>query len=271
MASYQRLKDSVAMITGSSSGIGKAIAIEMAREGASVVINYHKTSEGAEDALAQIEAFGGKGIIVKADVSVEEDVRQMFDKTLEAFGKLDILVNNSGRQVDAPFLEMTLDQWEAVISTNLTSQFICSNLAARQFVKQAEANPSQEANAIGKIICMSSVHDMIPWAGHVNYAASKGGVLMFMKSIAQELAPLKIRVNAISPGAIKTPINKEVWSDPEKMPALMDLIPYKRIGKPEDVAKLAVWLSSDESDYITGEAIYIDGGMMLYPEFADNG
>lgn len=271
MTSHQRLANSVAIITGSSSGIGKAIAIEMAREGASVVINYHKTSEGADDALAQIQAFGGKGITVKADVSKEEDVKNLFARTIEAYGRLDILVNNTGRQMDAPFLEMTLEQWDGVISTNLTSQFLCSKEAAHQFIKQAKEDKKDEELSIGKIICMSSVHDMIPWAGHVNYAASKGGVLMFMKSIAQELAPLKIRVNAISPGAIKTPINKEVWSDPEKLPGLLDLIPYKRIGKPEDVAKATIWLASDESDYVTGETLYIDGGMMLYPEFADNG
>ncbi|MDR6192962.1 SDR family oxidoreductase [Siphonobacter sp. SORGH_AS_0500] len=270
MTSQQRLANSVAIITGSSSGIGKAIAIEMAREGASVVINYHKSSEGADEALEQIKGFGGTGITVKADVSKEDDVKALFTQTIEAFGRLDILVNNTGRQMDAPFLEMTLEQWDGVISTNLTSQFLCSREAAHQFIKQAK-DQKEEDLSIGKIICMSSVHDMIPWAGHVNYAASKGGVLMFMKSIAQELAPLKIRVNAISPGAIKTPINKEVWSDPEKLPGLLDLIPYKRIGKPEDVAKATIWLASDESDYVTGETLYIDGGMMLYPEFADNG
>ncbi|SDM89762.1 SDR family oxidoreductase [Siphonobacter aquaeclarae] len=262
-----RLDQKVAIVTGSSSGIGQAIAIEMAKEGASVVINYHSSRDGAEETLRVIEDAGGKGIIVKADVSREEDVLALFAEAIQAFGRLDILVNNTGRQVDSAFLDMSLDQWNAVISTNLTGQFLCAREAARQFVKQG----GEPEKAIGAIICMSSVHDMIPWAGHVNYAASKGGVLMFMKSIAQELAPLKIRVNAISPGAIQTPINRSVWSDPAKMPALLNLIPYKRIGKPEDVAKAAVWLASDESDYVTGETLYIDGGMMLYPEFADNG
>ncbi|MFT4031042.1 MAG: SDR family oxidoreductase [Siphonobacter sp.] len=266
---FNRLKDQIAIITGSSSGIGQAIAIEMAREGAFVVINYYNNVDGAIETLKQIEAEGGKGIYVQADVSKEEEVKVLFTKTLEAYGRVDILVSNSGHQVDSPFLKMTLDQWNSVIGTNLTGQFLCAREAAQQFVKQADDDPSD--TCIGKIICMSSVHDMIPWAGHVNYAASKGGVLMFMKSIAQELAPKKIRVNAISPGAIQTPINKSVWSDPAKMPALLDLIPYKRIGKPEDVAKAAVWLASDESDYVTGETLYIDGGMMLYPEFADNG
>lgn len=262
-----RLDQKVALVTGSSSGIGQAIAIEMAKEGAAVAINYHSSRDGAEETLRAVEEAGGKGFIVKADVSQEEEVKALFAAVIAAFGRLDILVNNTGRQVDSPFLDMTLDQWNAVISTNLTGQFLCAREAARQFVRQG----GNTDRAIGTIICMSSVHDMIPWAGHVNYAASKGGVLMFMKSIAQELAPLKIRVNAISPGAIQTPINKSVWSDPSKMPALLNLIPYKRIGKPEDVAKAAVWLASDDSDYITGETLYIDGGMMLYPEFADNG
>lgn len=264
------LANQVAIITGASSGIGKAIAIELAKNGASVVINYNSSRERALDTLHEVKAEGGKGIIVKADVSKEKDILRMFDKTLETFGRLDIMVANTGIQVDSPFLQMSTDSWQKVIDTNLTGQFICAREAAKIFVKQVP-DPEKAEKSIGKIICMSSVHDMIPWAGHVNYAASKGGILMFMKSIAQELAPLKIRVNAISPGAIQTPINKSVLSDPAKMDTLLELIPYRRIGKPEDVAKAAAWIVSDNADYITGETLYIDGGMMLYPEFADNG
>ena len=214
--------------------------------------------------------------MVKADVSREEEVKAMFNQTISTYGRLDILVSNAGLQQDSSFLEMTLQQWQKVIDVNLTGQFLCTREAARQFVAQEKAaSESGQAThnelAIGKIILMSSVHDIIPWAGHVNYAASKGGIMMLMKSISQELAPHKIRVNSVSPGAIKTTINKEVWSDPEKYKGLLQLIPYKRIGTPQDVAKAVAWLASDESDYVNGETLYIDGGMTLYPEFADNG
>lgn len=264
-----KLTNQTAIITGSSSGIGKAIAIAFGQEGANVVINYNSSREKALEVVKQIKAAGGDAIAVKANVGKEADVLKMFEKAVAVFGRIDIVVANSGIQNDATFMEMTLEQWENVININLTGQFLCAREAAKHFVAQAKGQTP--VLAIGKIICMSSVHDMIPWAGHVNYAASKGGVLMFMKSIAQELAPLKIRVNAISPGAIQTPINKSVWSSEQNMKDLMNLIPYRRIGQPEDVAKAAVWLASDDSDYITGETLYVDGGMMLYPEFSDNG
>jgi glucose 1-dehydrogenase len=216
---------------------------------------------------------GGNAILVQADVSSEEQVKALFNETIAKFGRLDILVSNAGLQKDAPFLEMTLQQWQKVIDVNLTGQFLACREAAKQFVAQDKATTDVNHSelSIGKIVLMSSVHDVIPWAGHVNYAASKGGIMMFMKSISQELAPHKIRVNSVSPGAIKTPINKEVWSDPEKYKGLLQLIPYKRIGTPQDVAKAVAWLASDESDYVNGETLYIDGGMTLYPEFADNG
>lgn len=264
-----KLAQQTAIITGSSSGIGRAIAVAFGKEGANVIVNYNSSRAKALEVVKQIKAEGGDAIAVKANVGKETDVLKMFEKAIEAFGQVDILVANSGIQDDASFLNMSLDQWNNVININLTGQFLCAREAARHFVAQAEGKTT--TGAIGKIICMSSVHDMIPWAGHINYAASKGGVLMFMKSIAQELAPLKIRVNAISPGAIQTPINKSVWSSEENRQALMKLIPYRRIGQPEDVAKAAIWLASDDSDYITGETLYVDGGMMLYPEFSDNG
>ncbi|MCE7039466.1 SDR family oxidoreductase [Dyadobacter sp. CY312] len=272
--SFLKLKDQVAIVTGSSSGIGKACAIHLASLGAKVVVNYASNLDEGQKTIDEIEKIGGTAILVKADVSHEEEVKAMFNKTINEFGRLDILVSNAGLQKDAAFLDMTLAEWQKVIDVNLTGQFLCCREAARQFVAQ-EKDKSSEPNhselSIGKIILMSSVHDIIPWAGHVNYAASKGGVMMFMKSISQELAPHKIRVNSVSPGAIKTTINKEVWSDPEKYKSLLQLIPYKRIGTPQDVAKAVAWLSSDESDYVNGETLYIDGGMTLYPEFADNG
>ncbi len=266
------LTGQVAIVTGSSSGIGKACAIYLASQGAKVIINYATSEEDCLKVLNEIHRQKGEAIMVQADISKEEDVERLFSDALAAFGKVDIMVSNAGIQKDASFLEMSLAQWQKVIDVNLTGQFLCTREAAKQFVKQhAGAKLDEHSKAIGKIVMMSSVHDVIPWAGHVNYAASKGGIMMLMKSISQELAPLKIRVNAVSPGAIKTSINKEVWSDPDSYNNLLNLIPYKRIGTPEDVAKAVAWLASDESDYVNGETLYIDGGMTLYPEFADNG
>lgn len=270
-----KFKGQTVIVTGSSSGIGQACAIYFGGLGANVVVNYHSDEDGAKDTLEKIKEGGGEGIVVQADVSKEEDVISMFEQTIEKFGRLDVMVSNAGLQVDSPFLEMTTKQWQKVIDVNLTGQFICIREAAKQFVKQApKENKGMAINtnlAIGKIVMMSSVHDVIPWAGHVNYAASKGGVSMMMKSVSQELAPYKIRVNSISPGAIQTAINKAVWSKQESLNELMNLIPYRRIGTAEDVAKAVAWLASDESDYVNGETLYIDGGMTLYPEFADNG
>lgn len=272
----QKFKGQTVIVTGSSSGIGKACAIYFGQLGANVVVNYSANEEAAKKVLEEIKTSGGTGIVVKADVSREEEVKALFNQTISTYGKLDILVSNAGLQQDSSFLEMTLQQWQKVIDVNLTGQFLCTREAARQFVAQQTASvqdgqPDHSELSIGKIILMSSVHDIIPWAGHVNYAASKGGIMMLMKSISQELAPHKIRVNSVSPGAIKTTINKEVWSDPEKYKDLLHLIPYKRIGTPQDVAKAVAWLASDDSDYVNGETLYIDGGMTLYPEFADNG
>ncbi|MDO1448540.1 SDR family oxidoreductase [Rhodocytophaga aerolata] len=265
----QKLKGQSALVTGASSGIGKAIAIELGRAGAQVIVNYHSSEDGAKDTVKEIEAAGGKAIAIKADVSKEDQVQRMFKQMFEAFGTIDILINNSGLQKDAPFLEMSLDDWQKVIDINLTGQFLCAREAAREFVRRGVVK--ERSVAAGKIICISSVHEVIPWAGHVNYAASKGGIMLFMKSIAQELAPLKIRVNSIAPGAIKTPINNEAWETKEAEKKLLELIPYGRVGETLDVAKAAVWLASDESDYIHGVSLLIDGGMALYPGFADNG
>ncbi len=185
------------------------------------------------------------------------------------FGTIHVSVSNAGLQRDSPFTEMTLEQWNTVIGINLTGQFLCTREAAREF-KRRGVDESVSV-AAGKIICMSSVHQEIPWAGHVNYAASKGGVMLLMKSIAQELAPYRIRVNSIGPGAVRTPINTSAWNTPEAYEELMTLVPYKRIGEPDDVARAAVWLASDAADYVTGATLFVDGGMTLYPGFATGG
>lgn len=257
------------LITGASSGIGQGIAIAFGQQGANVVVNYYSDEQGADQTLKQIIASGGNGFIHKADVGKEDEVIAMFDKTVAEYGGIDVLINNAGIQKDSAFSSMTIDQWNKVITTNLTGQFLCAREAIQQF--EAKKQEGQKGKAIGNIIFISSVHDIIPWAGHVNYAASKGGILMLMKSLALEVAPKKIRVNGISPGAIATDINDEVWEDKEKLKELMKLIPYQRIGVPEDIAKVAVWLASHNSDYITGTTIYVDGGMTLYPGFVDNG
>lgn len=261
------LQNQTAIVTGGSSGLGKAIALLYGQNGANVVVNYHSDQKEAEEIVASIEKSGGKAIAVQADVGKESDVKNLFKKTLEEFGSLDVLVANSGQQDDAPLSKMSLESWEKILNINLTGQFLCAKEAIAIFRKQGDRGVSR---SIGKIICMSSVHEIIPWAGHANYAASKGGVSMLMKTLAQEVAAEKIRVNAIAPGAIKTPINEEVTSGP-KAKELMKLIPYKRIGEPQDVANAALFLASDMADYITGATLFVDGGMTLYPGFEDNG
>lgn len=263
------LKDQKALVTGASSGIGEAVARHLAQAGAAVVVNYRSEQEDAEKIVQEIRASGGDAIAIGADVSKEEEVNAMFEQMLREFGTIDILVNNAGIQNDASFLDMTLQQWNSVINVNLTGQFLCAREAAKEFMRRG-VKPNVSC-AAGKIICMSSVHEVIPWAGHVNYAASKGGINLMMRSIAQELAPHKIRVNSIAPGAIKTDINTEAWSSPEEAAELRKLIPSDRIGVPDDVAKAAVWLASDDSDYVTGTTLFIDGGMTLYPAFAHGG
>jgi glucose 1-dehydrogenase len=269
MKQTPRLKDQIAIITGASSGIGAGIAKALAAEGAKVVVNYSSSPEKAEKVLKEIKEAGGDGFSIKANVSVEADVARMFAETISRFGTVDILVNNAGLQNDAKFHEMTLEQWNHVIDINLTGQFLCAREAIKEFLRRGIV-PAR-SKAAGKIICISSVHEVIPWAGHANYAASKGGVMMLMKSIAQEYAPLKIRVNSIGPGAIRTPINHAAWQTPSAYNSLLKLIPQKRIGETEDIGGAAVWLASDESDYVNGITLFVDGGMLLYPGFEDNG
>lgn len=265
------LKGQKCLVTGANSGIGRAVAIAMAKAGADVVVNYVADEEAANEVLSIInkENPEGKGMIHEADVSNEDAVIEMFAKMKEEFGTIDILVNNAGLQRDAPLTEMTLKQWNTVIGVNLTGQFLCAREAVKEFKRRGVVK--EISCAAGKIICMSSVHQEIPWGGHVNYATSKGGIRMMMKSIAQEVAPMRIRVNAICPGAIQTPINTAAWDTPQAYESLMTLIPYKRIGQPEDIAQVAVWLASDHSDYITGASIFVDGGMTLYPGFSTGG
>jgi glucose 1-dehydrogenase len=267
------LRGQTAIVTGASSGIGRAIAAGLCAAGANVVINYVGPDEQARDAVREAAHCGcahrGQAVAVKADVSDEAQVRAMFDRAIDQFGAIDILVNNAGLQQDAPLEQMTLAQWRRVIDVNLTGQFLCAREAVRHF-KSRGVRPGVSCCA-GKIVCISSVHEVIPWAGHVNYAASKGGVMLMMKSIAQEVAPWRIRVNSICPGAIRTPINRPAWETPEAYNDLLRLIPYKRIGEPEDVARLAVWVCSDEADYITGASLLVDGGMTLYPGFEAGG
>ena len=263
------LAGQTAIVTGASSGIGRSVAIGLAAAGANVVVNYVGGADAAAAVAAEIERAGGTAIPVRADVSQEAEVQAMFRAAIAAFGTVHILVNNAGLQRDAPIEEMSLADWERVVGVNLTGQFLCAREAVREF-KRRGLQP-ELSRALGKIICMSSVHEVIPWAGHANYAASKGGVALLMKTLAQELAPRRIRVNSIAPGAIRTPINRPAWETPEALERLLRLIPSKRIGEPEDIAEAAVWLASDASDYVNGATLFVDGGMTLYPGFEDNG
>ena len=265
------LQGQIAIITGASSGIGAGVAKSLAAAGATVVVNYPvpATQAAAEAVLKEITDAGGTGMTAQCDVSKEDEVAAMFAAAVAKYGTVDILINNAGLQRDAKFDEMTLDQWNTVIGVNLTGQFLCAREAIREFLRRG---PRPEVSAAtGKIICMSSVHELIPWAGHANYATSKGGIKMLMQSLAQEYGDRKIRVNSICPGAIQTPINKAAWDTPQALNSLMTLIPYNRIGQPTDIGNLAVFLSSDLSDYITGASIFIDGGMTVFEGFATGG
>ncbi|HUG24384.1 3-oxoacyl-ACP reductase FabG [Piscinibacter sp.] len=262
------LEGQKALVTGANSGIGAAVALALAHAGAAVGINFFSGSDAAEDVVSRIRADGGEAVALQADVADEVEVKRLFDAIDSAFGRIDIVVANAGLQKDAAITEMTLAQWQGVIDVNLTGQFLCMREAVRRFMAQPVPPGSRSR---GKIVSMSSVHQRIPWAGHANYAASKGGVMLLMRSVAQEVAAQGIRVNAIAPGAIKTDINTEAWDTPEAEQALLKLIPYGRVGEPDDVARAAVWLASDESDYVTGTTLFIDGGMSLYPAFRDNG
>jgi glucose 1-dehydrogenase len=258
-----------ALVTGANSGIGRGVAIALGEAGADVVVNYVTGDDAANAVAEEIRRAGANARAIKADVSSEAEVGAMFDEMFEHFGTIDILVNNAGLQRDSAFKDMSLAQWNTVLNVNLTGQFLCARRAVAEFLRRGVV-PAVSC-AAGKIICMSSVHQQIPWAGHANYATSKGGIKLLMESLAQEVAPHRIRVNGIAPGAIRTPINTSAWATKEAYEQLMTLVPYGRIGEPEDIARAAVWLASDHSDYVVGTTLFVDGGMTLYPGFATGG
>jgi glucose 1-dehydrogenase len=263
------LRGQKALVTGANSGIGRAVAIALGEAGADVIVNYVRDNPSPKEVEQLISDQGVRALAIQADISQESQVKAMFAEMLAEFGTIDILVNNAGLQRDAPLEHMTLAQWNIVIGVNLTGQFLCAREAVREFKRRGVVK--EVSVSAGKIICMSSVHETIPWSGHVNYAASKGGVMLMMKTIAQEVAPYRIRVNSICPGAIRTPINTVAWSTPEAYGSLMTLIPYKRIGEPEDIGRVAAFLASDQADYINGASIFVDGGMTLFPGFSTGG
>ncbi|WP_405613093.1 SDR family oxidoreductase [Streptomyces sp. NBC_00076] len=266
---HQLLKGQKALVTGANSGIGKATAIGLGRMGADVVVNYVAGRDAAEEVVREIEALGVRAYAHEADVSQEDQVVDMVSRMVKEFGTIDVMVANAGLQRDAPVTEMTLDQWQKVLDVNLTGQFLCAREAAKEFMRRGVV--PEVSRSAGKIICMSSVHQIIPWAGHVNYASSKGGVQMLMTTLAQELAPHGIRVNAVAPGAIRTPINRSAWDTPEAEAELLRLVPYRRVGDPDDIANAVAALASDLFDYVVGTTLYVDGGMTLFPGFATGG
>ena len=263
------LKGQTALVTGANSGIGLAIAISLARAGANVIVNYVTKEEDAEAVAEEVRRCGQRAMIAQTDVSDEAQVQAMFAAAVREFGTIDILVSNAGVERNAPFHEMTIAQWDAVMNVNLRGAFLCAREAVREFLRRG-VRPEISV-AAGKIIFISSVHEVIPWAGHVNYAASKGGLMLLMKSLAQEVAEKRIRVNSIAPGAIRTPINSAAWSTTQAYAELMKLVPYKRIGEVEEIGRAAVWLASDFTDYLVGTTLFIDGGMTLYPGFETGG
>jgi glucose 1-dehydrogenase len=248
-----KLKDKVALVTGASSGIGKAIAARFAAEGAHVAVNYRpggKTDE--QTAQNEAKSYSEKSIAVAADVSQRDQVEAMIAKIIEQFGRLDIVVNNAGIESKKPFLELTDDQWRRVLGVNLYGAFVVSQCAARQMVKQGDG---------GKLIYISSVHEDIPFPEYTAYCASKGGMRMMMRNLAMELAPHKINVNNIAPGAIATPINQSVLENPVACRNAVSEIPWERFGKPEEVASVAAFLASADAEYVTGSTYYVDGGL----------
>lgn len=265
------LRNQVALVTGASSGIGSGIAKSLASAGATVIVNHssERSAEEAKAVLKEITDAGGKGMTYQCDVSKEDQVVKMFQDIVAEYQTVDILINNAGIQKDAKFTEMTMDQWNAVIGVNLTGQFLCAREAIKEFLRRGI--DTSRSIACGKIIHISSVHEIIPWAGHANYASSKGAVRMLMQTLAQEYGADKIRVNSICPGAIQTPINKNAWDTPEALNSLLTLIPYNRIGQPQDIGNLAAFLASDLADYITGTSIFVDGGMTTFESFSTGG
>ena len=255
---YSELKDKVAVVTGGSKGIGTAISERFGKERMKVVINYHSDKEGAQKAADSVKKNGGDAVIVQADIGSEEGAQKLIDAAVDNFGGLDIWVNNAGMENQVPTKDLSLDDWNKVINVNLTGVFLGTKMALCYFT---------DHNKKGNIINMSSVHEQIPWPTFAHYAASKGGVKLFTETVAMEYAKQNIRVNAIGPSAINTPINAEKFADPEQKAITTSMIPMGRIGDPEEVAAAAAWLASDESSYVTGITMFVDGGMTLYPSF----
>jgi glucose 1-dehydrogenase len=248
-----RLQDKVAIVTGAATGIGQAIAVRFAREGAAVVIDYIGKPDVAANAQAQISSFGGKSIAVAADISKPGQVQNLIDAAVKAFGKLDIVVNNAGIEKKLAFVDYPLEELQKILDVNLIGPFLVSQAAARQMIQQGRG---------GRLINISSVHEDLPMPTNAAYCVSKGGLRMLTRTIAVELAKDKITVNNIGPGAVFTPIDADVEAKPEMEKALMGEIPLNRWGKPEEIAGLAVYLASDEAAYITGSTYFIDGGML---------
>jgi glucose 1-dehydrogenase len=258
----RRLQGKRALVTGSNSGIGRAIALRLAQEGAEVAINYLTHPEAADEVVKQIVDGGGKALAVQADVSDEAQVDKMFESVTGEFGGLDIMVNNAGMETFHPFLEMPADAWRKVIEVDLTGAFLCAQRAARVMV---------QSGAGGSIVNITSVHQVIPWGGYAHYCAAKAALDMLTKTAALELANQKVRVNTVAPGAIATPINQNVWSNPESLKDLLRKIPTERMGQPEEIAAVVAFLCSDDASYVTGASLLADGGMTLYPEFRHGG
>ncbi|MQS76214.1 glucose-1-dehydrogenase [Companilactobacillus halodurans] len=257
---YKDLENKVAVVTGGSKGIGTAISERFGKEHMSVVVNYHSDEDGAKKAAEIVEKNGGKAVTIQANVSTEEGNQALIDAAVDNFGDLDVWVNNAGMEIKSPTHELSLDDWQKVISVDQTGVFLGCKTAIAYFEKH---------NKQGNIINMSSVHEQIPWPTFASYTTAKGGVKMFTKTIAMEYAKDGIRVNGIGPGAINTPINAKKFADKEQYDQTVSMVPMNRIGKPEEVAAGAAWLASSESSYVTGITLFIDGGMTLYPAFKD--
>ena len=247
-----RLTGKVAAVTGGDQGIGRAIAERLAQEGADVAICYRQNKKGADDAVSAITATKRRAAAFQADVGIVADGQRFIDEAVRALGKIDILVNNAGLEKRADFWDVTEEDFDAVLNVNLKGMF---------FVTQAVVRHLRQSGRPGKIINISSVHEELPFPHFASYCASKGGIKMLTRNLAIELAPNKITINSIAPGAIETPINTKLLNDPAKLNALLENIPLKRLGKPEDVALMAVFLASSESDYVTGTTFFVDGGL----------
>lgn len=257
---YEDLNGKVAVITGGSKGIGSAISKRFGQEKMNVVINYNSDPVGAQQTADDVQAAGGQAVIVQANIATETGANALLNAALDNFGDLDVWVNNAGMEIKSPTHEVTLDDWNKVTAIDQTGVFLGSRTALAYFKAQ---------NKPGNIINMSSVHERIPWPTFASYAAAKGSVKLFTQTIAMEYAQDNIRVNAIGPGAINTPINAKKFADPKQYAQTANMVPMNRIGTPEEVAAGAAWLASTESSYVTGITLFIDGGMTLYPAFED--